>query len=48
MAVQRRVVWFSDEEWIKLGEMAQTEGKTISAFMRDRLVGRPTAPKRVK
>jgi hypothetical protein len=34
MAVKRRVIWMTDEEWTALGMVAQDQGVTISGVIR--------------
>lgn len=38
MAVKRRTVWFSDEEWLILNARAKERDTSISAYIRDALV----------
>lgn len=35
MAVKRRIVWFSDEDWATLQEVAKDRHATISSVLRD-------------
>jgi hypothetical protein len=38
VAVKRRVIWMSDEEWATIGQVAKMRGETISGVLRDFLV----------
>lgn len=35
MAVKRRTIWLTDEEWATLNKVAQDRGDTVSAVIRD-------------
>jgi hypothetical protein len=35
MAVKRRIIWMSDEEWALLTQTAKDRGETISGVIRD-------------
>lgn len=41
MAVKRRIVWLSDEEWAALGSIAQANKSTVSAMIRS-MIESPT------
>lgn len=43
MAVKRRVIWLSDEEWAILGQVAHDNGKTISEVIRTARFVHPSA-----
>lgn len=35
-SVKRRTVWINDEDWATITERAQSEGKNVSVFVRER------------